>query len=152
MRKCKDWGQEISSWKYQTISRPVLVSLEHRVPSLRPELPRRVFVEGQQLQRHRLQSLQRQMANVLVAVVQSLTNALGKSQFVVDRTRAGPTTVKRAMGLSWRIRWNLFHGHPAWFILWENQFSFVNLLPVKSNDVTLSAWVAFTQTPLIPNL
>ena len=54
-------------------------------------------VEGQQLQQHRLQSLQRQMANVLAAVVESLTNALGKCQFVDDRTRPGSTTVKRGM-------------------------------------------------------
>ena len=36
-----------------------------------------------QLQQHRVQSPHRQMANALV-VVQSLANALGRCQFVVD--------------------------------------------------------------------
>ena len=40
--------------------------------------------EGQQLQHHKVPFLQRQMANALVVAVQSLANALGKSQFVVD--------------------------------------------------------------------
>ena len=52
------------------------------MPHSPPELPAG-GVEGQHLQQHRVQSLQRQMANALV-VVQSLANALGKHQFVVD--------------------------------------------------------------------
>ena len=52
--------------------------------TLHPALPS-AGVEGQQLQQHRVQSLQRQMANALVVAVPSLGNALGKSQFVVDR-------------------------------------------------------------------
>ena len=39
-------------------------------------------VEGQQLQQHRVQSPQRQMANALV--VQSVENSLGKCQFIID--------------------------------------------------------------------
>ena len=49
---------------------------------LHPELPSG-HVKGQQLQLHRVQSLQRQMANALV-VDQTLANALGTRQFVVD--------------------------------------------------------------------
>ena len=49
--------------------------------SLHPELLR--SVKGQQ-QQHRVQSPQRQVANALVAIVQSLANALGKCQCVVD--------------------------------------------------------------------
>ena len=41
-------------------------------------------VEGRQLQQHRVQSLQKQMANTLV-VGQSRANALGKCQFAVDK-------------------------------------------------------------------
>ena len=51
--------------------------------TLHPEFPSG-GVEGQQLQPHRVQSLQRQMANAL-AVVQSLANALGEWQFEVNR-------------------------------------------------------------------
>ena len=40
-------------------------------------------VEGQQLQQQTVQSAQRQTANALA--VQSLANALGKCQFVVDK-------------------------------------------------------------------
>ena len=53
------------------------------MPHSPPKLPLE-GVEGRQLQQHRVRSLQRQMANALVVVVQSLANALGKSQFVVD--------------------------------------------------------------------
>ena len=49
------------------------------MPHSPPELPLE-GVEGRQLQRHRVQSLQRQMANVLV----QLLTMLGKCQFVVD--------------------------------------------------------------------
>ena len=42
-------------------------------------------VEVQQLQEHRVKSLQRQLANAYFVGVQSLANALGKGQFVVDR-------------------------------------------------------------------
>ena len=52
--------------------------------TLHPALPS-AGVEGQQLQQHRVQSLQRQETDALVVAVQSLGNALGKSQFVVDR-------------------------------------------------------------------
>ena len=52
------------------------------MPHSPPELPLE-GVEGQQLQRHRVQSRQRQMADALVAV-SSLANVLGKCQFVVD--------------------------------------------------------------------
>ena len=52
------------------------------MPHSPPELPLE-GVEGRQLQRHRVQSLQRQMADALVAV-SSLANVLGKCQFVVD--------------------------------------------------------------------
>ena len=46
--------------------------------TLCPKLPSG-SIKGQQLQQ------QRQMANALVVVVQSLANAPGKSQFLVDR-------------------------------------------------------------------
>ena len=42
-------------------------------------------VAGQQLQRQKVQSPQRQMANAIQIVVQSLADALGKYRFVVDR-------------------------------------------------------------------
>ena len=47
--------------------------------------------EGQQLQQHRVQSLQRQMANALLAVVQSLA-MLWQCQFVVERPHMLPMT------------------------------------------------------------
>ena len=51
---------------------------------LHPELPSGHILR-QQLQQHKIQSPKRQMANALVAVVQSLANALGKCQIVVDK-------------------------------------------------------------------
>ena len=60
--------------------------LSHQIPCLR--VPHSTLnslrgVKGQQ-QQHRVQSLQRQVANALVDIVQSLANALGKCQFVVN--------------------------------------------------------------------
>ena len=50
--------------------------------TLHPEFPSE-GVEGWQLRQHRVQSPQRPMANALV-VVQSVENALGKCQFIID--------------------------------------------------------------------
>ena len=41
-------------------------------------------VQSSPLQKHRFQSLKRQMANALFVVVQLLAKALGKCQFVAD--------------------------------------------------------------------
>ena len=61
--------------------RPVpWASLEHRVPPSPPWIPLRGYWRSATAAR--VQSLQRQMVNDLV--VQSLPNALGKCQFVVD--------------------------------------------------------------------
>ena len=82
LKRCRDWDREISSRKY--LSEDLL----HQFPwweseraqclTLRPEFSSG-GVEGQQLQQHRVQSLQRQMANALVVLL--LANALGKCQF-----------------------------------------------------------------------
>ena len=58
--------------------------------TLHPAFPS-VGTEGQQLQQHRVQSLQRQMANALLAVVQSLA-MLWQCQFVVERPHMLPMT------------------------------------------------------------
>ena len=43
LRKCKDWDDEISSWKYPTIQRPVPpISLEHRMTFSPPWIPLRI--------------------------------------------------------------------------------------------------------------
>ena len=64
--------QGLGSWNQFlkiTVYRPVPpVSLEHTVPHSPPWIPLG-GVEGQQLQQHRVQSLQRQVANALVGVV-----------------------------------------------------------------------------------
>ena len=67
-----------------SIRRPVLpVSLKHRVPHSPPWTPSG-DVEVQQLQQHKDQSLQKQMAN-----------ALGKHQFVVDSEGEGMREARR---------------------------------------------------------
>ena len=75
------WAHKISSWKYLTIqtcltSFPGAQSGRH-ISVLNPELPSG-HDKGQQLQQHRIQSLQRQMSN-----------ALGKCQFVVETPNWG---------------------------------------------------------------
>ena len=54
--------------------------------TLHPELPSGC-VKSQQLQQHKAQCPQRQMANALV-VAQSLANVLGKCQFVVYKKKS----------------------------------------------------------------
>ena len=70
MGRCKDWAHKINSWKY--LSRDLFhqFSWSTKGRVLHPELPSG-RVKGQQL--HRIQSLQRQMAD-----------AIGEFQLVVD--------------------------------------------------------------------
>ena len=76
MRRYQDWGHKICSWKYPTIQRPVPPdSLEHRVP-----LSTLNSLSGcwrSTAQQHRVQSLQRPLANALA--VQSLAMLLASA-------------------------------------------------------------------------
>ena len=85
MKRCKDWDHEISSGKY--LSKTCSTSFPGAQSEiLYPELPS-VGVKGHQLQQHRVQSLQRQMANAFVTVVvlaSASSQLTGKCQFVVD--------------------------------------------------------------------
>ena len=81
MKRCEDWDREISSRKY--ISKDPFHQFGTECLTLHPEFPSG-DVEGQQLQQLRVQFPQRQMANSLVVVVQSLANTLGKCQFTID--------------------------------------------------------------------
>ena len=74
MKRFKDWDHEISSWKY--LSEDLL----HQFPWCKECLTLFTMNPLQQVQQHRVQSPQRQMANAFV--VQSQANALGEHQFV----------------------------------------------------------------------
>jgi len=98
-----------------TIKRPVLpVSLEHRVAHSPPWASLR-RAEGQQLQQHRVHSPQRQTANILV-FVQSLANALGKHQFVMDNNQDSK--------LDWMLSWILFPSPACYGMLLKLTFLF----------------------------
>ena len=79
----KGLDHEINSWKYLSKDLFYQFSSSTECLTFHPEFPSE-GVEGWQLRQHRVQSPQRPMANALV-VVQSLANALGKCQFVVDK-------------------------------------------------------------------